>query len=263
MRRQVEPVAVLDGWADQLAALGIRHVAGRLVGDDNAFDEQSFGQGWSWEDLHDGYSAPIGALQVYEDAVTLSVAAGASPGAPPGVAFATPGSGWAIDNHAVTGEPGSPLTIDTRRTRGHAPRPRHRQHSLRVGGGSVQWPSTTPPHTSCDCSRLPWSGAVSRSTAARSISTTSRPAAWTPRVRRWSQYRLTPASGDRPPADEGEPEPVWRDAAPGRRSRRRTRRDRSRRQGGRSQRVEGVGRSCRRVRDGRRLRTVALQLRHR
>ena len=80
--RQVEPVAVLDGWADQLAALGIRHVAGRLVGDDNAFDEQSFGQGWSWEDLHDGYSAPIGALQVYEDAVTLSVAAGASPGAP-------------------------------------------------------------------------------------------------------------------------------------------------------------------------------------
>ena len=116
--RQVEPVAVLDGWADQLAALGIRHVAGRLVGDDNAFDEQSFGQGWSWEDLHDGYSAPIGALQVYEDAVTLSVAAGASPGAPPGVAFSTPGSGWAIDNHAVTGEPGSPLTIETRRTPG-------------------------------------------------------------------------------------------------------------------------------------------------
>ena len=47
--RQVEPVRVLDGWADLLAAHGIRRIAGRLVGDDNAFDEQSFGHGWSWE----------------------------------------------------------------------------------------------------------------------------------------------------------------------------------------------------------------------
>ena len=117
-RRQVEPVAVLDRWADQLAALGIRRIAGQLVGDDNAFDEQSFGHGWSWDDLHDGYSAPIGALQVYEDAVTLSIAAGPAPGGSADVAFVTPGSGWAIDNHAVTGEPGSPLTIETRRTPG-------------------------------------------------------------------------------------------------------------------------------------------------
>ena len=81
---------------------GIRRIAGRLVGDDNAFDEQSFGQGWSWDDLHDGYSAPIGALQVYEDAVTVSIAP-AQLRPPPHAAFATPGSGWAIDNRAVTG----------------------------------------------------------------------------------------------------------------------------------------------------------------
>ncbi len=116
--RQVEPVRVLDGWADLLAAHGIRRIAGRLVGDDNAFDEQSFGHGWSWEDLHDGYSAPISALQVYEDAVTVSIAPGSSPGTPADAAFATPGSGWAIDNRAVTGEPGTPVTIAARRIPG-------------------------------------------------------------------------------------------------------------------------------------------------
>ena len=64
--RQVSPTAVLDGWADAIRAAGVHRVAGRLVGDDNAFDDQPFGQGWSWDYLQDGYAAPVGALQVYE-----------------------------------------------------------------------------------------------------------------------------------------------------------------------------------------------------
>ena len=261
--RQVEPVAVLDGWADQLAALGIRRVAGRLVGDDNAFDEQSFGQGWSWEDLHDGYSAPIGALQVYEDAVTLSVAAGANPGAPAGVAFATPGSGWAIDNHAVTGEPGSPQTIETRRTPGAL--------LVHVAGSIPSGSAMVKRSMAVDNPTAYVLGLLAAAMERRGITIHGGtvdiddlpPGSVDPTGAPLVQYRLTPAPGDRPPADEGEPEPVWRDAAPGRRSRRRTCRNSSRRQGGRFQRVEGVGRSSRRVRDGRRVWTVALQLRHR
>ena len=75
--RQVSPVTVLDDWADQLAKRGIRRIAGRLVGDDNAFDEQSLriraGPGTT---CRSGYARPIGALQVYEDAVTLAIAPG-------------------------------------------------------------------------------------------------------------------------------------------------------------------------------------------
>ena len=115
--RQVSPIPVLDTWADLLAARGIRRIAGRLVGDDNAFDEESLGQGWSWDDLQEGYSAPIGALQVYEDAVTLRITPGEAPGLPARVAFATPGSGWAIDDRTVTGAPGTPVTIAARRIR--------------------------------------------------------------------------------------------------------------------------------------------------
>ena len=43
--RQVSPIPVLDGWADLLAAHGIRRIAGRLVGDDNAFDERELRPG--------------------------------------------------------------------------------------------------------------------------------------------------------------------------------------------------------------------------
>jgi D-alanyl-D-alanine carboxypeptidase/D-alanyl-D-alanine-endopeptidase (penicillin-binding protein 4) len=116
--RQVSPATAMDGWADQLAAQGIRRISGRLVGDDNAFDEEGFGRGWSWDYLQDGYAAPLGALQVYEDAVSLSVLPGETPGTAARAGFTTPGSGWAIANRAVTGAPGSPITIRASRLRG-------------------------------------------------------------------------------------------------------------------------------------------------
>jgi len=116
--REVSPAIVLERWADALAGRGIRHIAGRLVGDDDAFDEERFGQGWSWDDLQEGYAAAIGALQVYEDAVTLSVGPGESAGGPARVEFVTPGSGWAIDNRATTTASGTPVTIAAQRTLG-------------------------------------------------------------------------------------------------------------------------------------------------
>ena len=116
--RQLPPGPVFDKWADLIAASGIRRIAGRLVGDDNAFDEESFGQGWPLDDLEEGYSAPIGALQIYEDAVRLSIAPAEAPGLPAHVELATPGSGWAIDNRAMTGAAGTDATIATHRVRG-------------------------------------------------------------------------------------------------------------------------------------------------
>ena len=116
--RQVSPMPILDGWADAIRAAGIHRVAGRLVGDDDAFDDQALGQGWSWDYLQDGYAAPIGALEVYEDAVTITIAPGETAGDRPRAGFATPGSGWAILNGAVTGAPGSPSTLSVQRLRG-------------------------------------------------------------------------------------------------------------------------------------------------
>ena len=42
---------------------GIRTIAGRVIGDDNAFDDDGLGFGWSWDDLPDDYAAGVSALQ--------------------------------------------------------------------------------------------------------------------------------------------------------------------------------------------------------
>jgi serine-type D-Ala-D-Ala carboxypeptidase/endopeptidase (penicillin-binding protein 4) len=47
--RHPERWRAFDDWGAELQRRGIRIVNGRLVGDDNAFDEPGLGQGWSWD----------------------------------------------------------------------------------------------------------------------------------------------------------------------------------------------------------------------
>src|SRR5262249_24845752 len=65
---------LFDAWADRLKQLGLRSVAGRVVGNDEAFDDVTLGFGWSWDDLPDDYAAGVGALQFNENAVAVTVA---------------------------------------------------------------------------------------------------------------------------------------------------------------------------------------------
>jgi len=109
--------AVFDEWAAALRAAGITSIHGRIVADDQAFDDEGVGPGWSWDYLEAGYAAPVGALQYNENTADLTVAAGAVPGDPAIVELA-PGSGLVVVNRAVTGEPspsGSRGAIDVRR----------------------------------------------------------------------------------------------------------------------------------------------------
>jgi serine-type D-Ala-D-Ala carboxypeptidase/endopeptidase (penicillin-binding protein 4) len=100
--RDERATRVLDEWASALRLAGITHIAGRIVGDDQAFDDETLGAGWSWDYLHAGYAAPIGALQFNENVARMTVKPGAAPGAPVEVTIGA-GSGFTIVNHAVTG----------------------------------------------------------------------------------------------------------------------------------------------------------------
>ena len=82
-----------DEMAAALKSAGISRVEGRLVGDDNAFDEERFGFGWQWDDFVFGYAAPVGPLQVNEGIAEVVDHAGAAVGAPAGVAFRQAGAG--------------------------------------------------------------------------------------------------------------------------------------------------------------------------
>ena len=88
--------AVFAEWIAALKAAGITRIDGRIVGDDQAFDDEGLGGGWAWDDLQYGYAAPVGALQYNEDIAELTVKPGAVAG-DPAVVTLTSGSGLTLD----------------------------------------------------------------------------------------------------------------------------------------------------------------------
>ena len=111
--------AVFAEWANALVAAGISSVSGRVIGDDQVFDDEGVGGGWAWDYLQFGYAAPVGALQYNEDVAELVLSPGSVPG-DPAVSHFPPGSGLTLRNAVVTGAPDSAERIDYRR-HPHAP----------------------------------------------------------------------------------------------------------------------------------------------
>ena len=75
--RDGPPAHVFDAWAENLKALGLRRIEGRIIGDDNRFEDETLGAGWTWDDLSEGYAAGVGALQFNENTVRAEIAPGA------------------------------------------------------------------------------------------------------------------------------------------------------------------------------------------
>lgn len=109
---------VFAAWIEAIKAAGIVTVNGRIIGDDQHFDEDGLGNGWAWDDLQAGYAAPIGALQYDESAATMLVAPGVQPGDPAIISFPA-GTGLTVVNQAVTTLAGIPETISVRRRAAH------------------------------------------------------------------------------------------------------------------------------------------------
>ena len=106
--------SVFSSWVTALRDAGIKSIEGRVIGDDQAFDDEGLGDGWSWDYLQYGYAAPVGALQYNEDIAELTVAPSGAAGEPAIVRLAS-GSGLTLLNRAVTGPTDSTQTIDYKR----------------------------------------------------------------------------------------------------------------------------------------------------
>lgn len=98
---------LFEEWADALRRAGISRVDGRLIGDDNAFDDEPLGAGWAWDYLTAAYAAPSGALSYNDNTTVVQVAPGASVGAPATVHIAPAGHGLDVVNHVTTTAPGT------------------------------------------------------------------------------------------------------------------------------------------------------------
>lgn len=106
--------AVFNEWANALSRSGIREIRGRIIGDDQAFDDEGIGPGWSWDYLEAGYAAPSGALQFNENVAVLTIEPAIAAGEAALVKF-QPGTGYSVRSRAATGPAGSEETIQIRR----------------------------------------------------------------------------------------------------------------------------------------------------
>ena len=112
-------------WADELRRLGIRRIAGRIIGDDDALDDGAletpgFGSGWAWDDLARGFAAPAGALQHRGNVVEVVVTPGSVAGRAASVQFRQGGSGLDLRSEVVTAAANRTPAIRLRRPPGQA-----------------------------------------------------------------------------------------------------------------------------------------------
>lgn len=93
---------VFEGWADQLRAAGLTRIDGRIIGDDNLFDDAPLGEGWMWDDLNGSSAPPGGALQFNENLVRVVVTPATVAGQPASVRLDPEGSGLTLQASVMT-----------------------------------------------------------------------------------------------------------------------------------------------------------------
>jgi serine-type D-Ala-D-Ala carboxypeptidase/endopeptidase (penicillin-binding protein 4) len=106
---------VLDEWAARLAMLGVTHVDGRLIGDDDVLPDQALGAGWAWDDLAFGYAAPVGALQFHEGSAQVVITAGPRPDTPASMRLEPASTDLVLTGQVWTTGPDTPPLVFSRR----------------------------------------------------------------------------------------------------------------------------------------------------
>ena len=109
---------LFEGWADGLKAAGIHAVTGRIIGDDNAFDDETLGAGWAWDDLDRSYATGAGALQFNENTAQATIGPGAAVGDDATIAITPPGAALIVRNFVKTGARGTSATLASERLPG-------------------------------------------------------------------------------------------------------------------------------------------------
>src|SRR5215475_5668824 len=105
-------------WATQIKAAGLHAIRGRIIGDDNLFDDEGYGFGWSWDDMARSFSAGVSALQFNEGSVQLQIGPGRTIGSKAVITVVPDFSGLTITNRVLTSAAGGAPSITRRRLPG-------------------------------------------------------------------------------------------------------------------------------------------------
>src|SRR5439155_2754733 len=85
-------------------------IEGRIIGDDNAFDDEGLGTGWAWDDLAASFATSVGALQFNQNTAQIVVTPGPA-GERPDVAVGPESARLSVLNRATTANNGPPLFV--------------------------------------------------------------------------------------------------------------------------------------------------------
>jgi len=97
-----DPAIDVEDLADQVAARGVRRVAGDIIGDDTWYVWQPYGEGWSLEDTATKDGAAASALSFNANSQMLRVRPGAAVGSPATLTLAPSFEYYRIENHVRT-----------------------------------------------------------------------------------------------------------------------------------------------------------------
>lgn len=74
------PLAAIEALADQAVATGLRRVDGDIVGDDQRFRWSPYPPSWTEDDIQHDYGAPVSALTLNDNVITILARPGAKAG---------------------------------------------------------------------------------------------------------------------------------------------------------------------------------------
>ena len=97
-----DPLETFRQWSSILKAKGIRKISGDIVGDGSSFERTTLGQGWAWDDLSEGYAAPVTALQFNGNRLWLEITPGRKIGESPTIRIKPLPTYWIVENQLTT-----------------------------------------------------------------------------------------------------------------------------------------------------------------
>jgi D-alanyl-D-alanine carboxypeptidase/D-alanyl-D-alanine-endopeptidase (penicillin-binding protein 4) len=107
-----DPLAAIEDLAAQVAARGVHCVTADIVGDDTAYVWQPYPEGWSIDDSVWEYGAPVSALSVNDNTLSVTVLPGGQASDPARITLTPPVEYYEIDNRVRTAGGGRKVVVD-------------------------------------------------------------------------------------------------------------------------------------------------------
>jgi len=112
------PLAPIEELADQVVARGVKRIDGGIIGDDTWYVWEPYPEGWAIDDTRYEYGAPVSALTVNDNTLTVTVRPGARAGDLADVSLVPALEYYNLDNRVRTVAAGGALKIQLDREPG-------------------------------------------------------------------------------------------------------------------------------------------------